>query len=214
MPSCPRPSAFDVRSFTWRSVGDVSAVARELSRRHMLSLSEAVRWCPGDPSPHARTARGRLQDRTRLQLRSRAHGRIALLDRHGPPAGSSAQSSSRRSSVFENQHARTFLAACEGLGLEPRECLHIGDSRRSGCMRRGRRRASDALWIDAGDATISPAVDRIGDVRDLPRWAAFALRGGRPRRLRRTAREHEKARVADHAQLGPQAAPRRPPRTL
>ena len=146
--------------------GDASAVARELSRRHMLSLSEAV-VCPGDRASMLE----QLAADYRIALVSNFdHGPTAhaLLDRHGLSAFFGTIVVSEELGL-RKPHARTFLAACEGLGLEPRECLHIGDSHEADVC--GATAAGiDALWIDAGDAAISPAVDRIGDVRDLPRW--------------------------------------------
>jgi HAD superfamily hydrolase (TIGR01549 family) len=146
--------------------GDVTAVAAELSRRHMRTLADAV-VCP--------------PDRVDLLERLSAHYAIALVSNfdHGP----TAHELLRRHGLYDffgavvvseevgirKPHARTFLIACERLGLEPGECLHIGDSHEAD-IRGATSAGIGALWINAGDGEIAPALGRLADVCDLPLW--------------------------------------------
>lgn len=151
--------------------GNVEGVAAELSHRHMHGLSQAV-VCPPDrvslldalkahydialvsnfdhtPTAHALLGRHGLRDRFRAVVISEAIG-------------------------LRKPHASLFLTACDNLDLAPRDCLHIGDSHEAdvcGAVAAG----LTALWIDASDAPMAPALDRISDVRELPHWLETRL---------------------------------------
>ena len=146
--------------------GDVEGIAIELSRRHMHGLSQAV-VCPEDRIALLEA----LRERYRVALVSNFdHGPTAheLLGRNGLAALFGAIVVSEELGL-RKPHARLFLTACEKLGLAPEECLHIGDSHEAdvcGAVQAGLA----ALWVDAGESEPAPALARIADVRELPRW--------------------------------------------
>jgi HAD superfamily hydrolase (TIGR01549 family) len=148
--------------------GEVEAVASELSRSHMEGLASAV-VCPPDRRELLET----LGASYRLALVSNFdHSTTAyeLLRCHGLLDHFAAVVVSEELGL-RKPHARTFLKACEGLGLAPQECLHIGDSHEADIC--GAAAAGiAAMWVDASDAQLAPALARIADVRELPAWLA------------------------------------------
>jgi HAD superfamily hydrolase (TIGR01549 family) len=146
--------------------GDVAEVGEELSRRHMRGLSAAV-VCP--------------PDRLALLQTLSARYRIALVSNfdHGPTAHDLLVRHRLRDRFrtiivsddlgIRKPHARMFLAACEGLDLAPSECLHVGDSHPADICGASEAGVA-AVWVDASDSVMAPAVGRIADVNELPGW--------------------------------------------
>ena len=146
--------------------GDLQAVAEELSLRHMNGLIAAV-VCPAD----RRELLASLGRRYRIALVSNFdHGATArsLLRREGLIEFLDAIVVSEEIGL-RKPHPQVFQSACERIGLDPSVCLHVGDSHRAdvcGATEAGLR----ALWVDATDVPIAPALDRISDVSELVAW--------------------------------------------
>jgi HAD superfamily hydrolase (TIGR01549 family) len=160
------PERFRLALVALGVAGDIAEVGRELSRQHMRGLSEAV-VCP----PDRLTLLESLSARFRIALVSNFdHGPTAheLLARHGLRGHFRSVVVSDDLGI-RKPHARMFLSACEGLGLAPGDCLHIGDSHPADVL--GATQAGvPALWVDATASPIAPAIGRIMDVRELPDW--------------------------------------------
>lgn len=148
--------------------GDLGSVAEELSRRHMAGLAHAV-VCPVD----RRELLSGLRKRYRIALVSNFdHAATAhmILRRDGLADLFDAIVVSDEVGL-RKPHRHLFDLACERLGLEAALCLHVGDSHRAD-IHGATEAGVEALWVDAGEAPVAPAVGRIPDVRDLPTWLA------------------------------------------
>jgi len=140
--------------------------AELLSARHMAGLASAV-VCPSDRAgildelgreytiavvsnfDHGPTARKILEE-------------FGLL-RHLDHAEISEEAGVRKPG------SEIFHRALRRAGIDPTDAVHVGDSYEAdveGAVKAG----LDAIWIDAGSKPHAPALDRIDDVRLLPRW--------------------------------------------
>jgi len=140
------------------------AVAAAMAEQHMATLAEAI-VCP--------------VDRCDILERLAARHPLALVSNfdHGP-TGHSLLARFGLTRYFRTvvisedvgylkPSAQIFAAACAGLGCDPAECLHVGDSREAdvqGAIGVG----MPVLWIGEGDP--GPAVGCIADLRELPDW--------------------------------------------
>ncbi len=146
--------------------GAVDRAAEWMAQRHMASLADAV-ICPSDRPALLRE----LAARRPIALVSNFDdGPTArrLLDRFNLTSAFRSIRVSAEVGVIKPS-AEIFLAACEDLGVEPSDALHVGDSV-SADIRGAAAVGMRALWVGAGPCDV--AIGTIADLSDVPRWLA------------------------------------------
>ncbi|HYB97762.1 MAG TPA: HAD family hydrolase [Candidatus Limnocylindrales bacterium] len=150
---------------------DAADIALRMAREHMDSLFAAV-LCPADRVPLLR----QLGRHHRLALLSNFDdGATArrILDTHGltpmlETAVISADVGLRKPS------REIFARTCARMSLAPQQCLYVGDTWRED-IEGATGAGLAAVWVTSEARADPPALGRIGDANELPRW--LELRG-------------------------------------
>lgn len=155
-----------------REIGVSESTAEEEGRAmamtHMASLASAV-VCPPDRG----ALLGELAERHRLALLSNFdHGPTArrILAEAGLDSFFESITISEEEGL-RKPVAELFHRTCRRLGLPPRRCLYVGDTMVED-IHGATAAGLGAVRVGGSDGQFAPALARLEDVRDLPRWLA------------------------------------------